>query len=304
MQPKTILLGILSVFFLANYVEAAIYQWKDKSGNMHLTDNYNKVPIQYRSQLKVTEESKGQSSVKRTVVKFRRDGSSILVNATLNYTLPVVFHLDTGATNTMILKEDAVSLGLNLKGAHTIKSRIADGSVVDFPTVKLNSIQVGEAEVRNIKVTIGKVRLLGLNFLKNFKVIFDAESENVILDAPEHIMRAESDSIRAEKKRAVNEYEIKIQKANIQIKTIKKNIELQELQIEEYEDKKFELETRLNEAVERNASQSTIDKLENFIRQYDLAIESRQLNLETYAKDIDVLKNNIEFYEQQIRKLR
>lgn len=304
MRLKIILCGILGIFLVAPYGTAAIYQWKDETGNTHITDNYDKIPAKYRSQLKVTSESRKDSSVKRTVVKFRREGSSILVNATLNYTQPVIFHLDTGATNTMILAEDATALGLDWKNAPKTESRIADGSKVEFPMVMINSIRVGEAEVRNLTVMVGKVRLLGLNFLKKFKVTVDSKSENLILDAPESVMRVESESVREDKRKAIKDYEIKIEKAELQIKAIRKNIELVKLQLDEYQEKNFTVREKLREAVQNNASQSRINRLESINSQYDLAIENGQLNLETFNKDIDILKNNIEFFEQQIRQLQ
>ena len=302
MRLKIILFGV--IFLYAHLGEATIYRWKDKKGNIHLTDNYDKIPPQYRSQLKVSHTPDNMPSINRTVIKFRREGSSIFVNATLNYNLPVVFHLDTGATNTMILEEDAVNLGLNLKNASHVRSRIADGSTVSFPMVRLSSIQIGKTQVRDIKVMVGKVRLLGLNFLKKFKVTVDSQNENLILEAPEREMMVESESVRAEKKKAMEEYELKIDKAKLQIEAIQKNIELLDIQIDEYREKSYDAEDKLREAVEHNASQSRIDRIESVVRQYNLAIESRQLNQETYNKDIDMLNNNIEFYQQQVRKLR
>jgi hypothetical protein len=204
----------------------------------------------------------------------------------------------------MILAEDATALGLDWKNAPKAESRIADGSKVDFPIVRLNSIRVGEAEVRNLTVLVGKVRLLGLNFLKKFKVTVDSKSENLILDASESVMRVESESIRQDKRKAIKDYEIKIEKAELQIKAIRKNMELLEVQLEEYQEKNFTVREKLREAVQNNASQSRINRLESINKQYDLAIEGGQLNLETYTKDINILKNNIEFSEQQIRQLQ
>jgi flagellar biosynthesis chaperone FliJ len=117
-------------------------------------------------------------------------------------------------------------------------------------------------------------------------------------------MRVESESIRDEKRKAIKEYEIKIEKAELQIKAIRKNMELVELQLDEYQEKNFSIREKLREAVQNNASQSSINELESITKQYDLAIESGQLNLETYTKDIDILKNNIEFFGRQIRKLQ
>lgn len=304
MRFKNFLIVPLTVFFFCGFAQAAIYQYRDETGNLNITDDYNKIPQKFRSQLKVSAVSKNKPSINRTVVKFRREGSSIFVNATLNYSRPVIFHLDTGATNTMILEEDALNLGLDLKNAPRIKSRIADGRTLSLPLVQLSSIRVGEAEIWDIKVVVGKVRLLGLNFLKNFKMTVDSASGNLILEAPEKVMRVESEAVRLEKKKAADEYEIKVEKSELQIKAVKKNIELLEVQIEEYQDKKFEIEDKLREAVERNASQSQIDRLESMVQQYDLAIEGRQLNQETYTKDIDILKNNINYYDQKIRELQ
>ncbi len=50
---KSLLTAMAVVVFLAANAYADIYQWKDKSGNTHITDSLEKVPREYRNKVEV-----------------------------------------------------------------------------------------------------------------------------------------------------------------------------------------------------------------------------------------------------------
>ena len=179
---KCVLLLACSLL-LPSLAGAKYYKWTDEEGKIHMTDNYYAVPEEYRKKAdqgnygnREGAETLSNHTPQRVVVHFKRQDNAVFVNAILNWKLPVVFHLDTGATSTMITRQDALALGIDPDTKPTIRGYIADGSLVEFPIAVISSLAVGGAEVNNLEVAIGNVRLLGMNFLNDFKVNIDAES--------------------------------------------------------------------------------------------------------------------------------
>ena len=180
---KKIPIIIVCFFLLSSYLDAGYYKWTDEQDYTHFTDNYFNIPEKYREEVSQSKygRAKGLKSLskntpQRVVVHFKRKDNAVFVNATLNWKLPVVFHLDTGATNTMITTQDALALGIDPDKMLKVKGYIADGSLVEFPSATLSSVSVGDAEVNNVEVVVGNVRLLGMNFLNEFNVQIDAEN--------------------------------------------------------------------------------------------------------------------------------
>lgn len=50
---KALFLAMAAIVFFAANAHADIYQWKDKSGNTHITDSLEKVPPEYRNKVEV-----------------------------------------------------------------------------------------------------------------------------------------------------------------------------------------------------------------------------------------------------------
>lgn len=53
---KRILLPALLIFLFAGSAFADLYQWKDESGVIHITDSMEKVPSKYRAEVRVFKE--------------------------------------------------------------------------------------------------------------------------------------------------------------------------------------------------------------------------------------------------------
>jgi len=79
-------------------------------------------------------------------------------------------------------------LGLDLSGPHETTVTLADGSRVTAKPVMLDSMQVGDARVEQVPAMVlpnspapGMDGLLGMSFLQEFSIHFDAANQRLIL---------------------------------------------------------------------------------------------------------------------------
>ncbi|MBI5788990.1 MAG: retroviral-like aspartic protease family protein [Candidatus Schekmanbacteria bacterium] len=292
---------ILSAFLFPAKLHAKIYRWVDEKGVSHFTNDEQHIPDAYRSQVIVNKEFEDPAKKNtRTVVHFERSGNAVLVNGVINQHYPVLFVLDTGATNTQITEEDARQLQLDTANATRVPAYLADGRKVEFPLVKLRSLRIGNAEVRNLEVLVGQVRLLGLSFLNTFKMTMDGEHGQLILDQPEKKYEKETEEISEEKDHMIATYEAKKEKEKILQEQVNKNIQFVETEISKLEQRRKEYRSRLRDS----NNDVEILQLKDALAQIELALESYQLKIDGYKKDIEVLENNLKYYEGWINKLK
>ena len=121
----------------------------------------------------------------RSVVPIRTNGSVVIVQAVMNDTINANLILDTGASTTLISKELARQLSIYESGMQM--ARTVNG-VVTMPSGQLESIRIGDAELKNVAVaihdlTVGRTvdGLLGLNFLNHFEFSIDLQNRRLIL---------------------------------------------------------------------------------------------------------------------------
>lgn len=88
--------------------------------------------------------------------------------------------LDTGATYLMIPWKIAAALGLKPEMAQETTQIITASGVVMAPLVTLKSVRIGNMEASDVKAVVHDLPassyvdgLLGLSFLKNFKITLD-----------------------------------------------------------------------------------------------------------------------------------
>ena len=123
---------------------------------------------------------------------MQRVGHLLIVSTKLNGTLDARLILDTGASHTILSRE--VSDNLDLLSNHptaTVTLKTAGGPV-EAEVVRMSSIRVSEAEVRNSLVAVydlpdappGVDGLLGLTFLKEFEMTLDAGNGVLFLRKP------------------------------------------------------------------------------------------------------------------------
>jgi clan AA aspartic protease (TIGR02281 family) len=301
---------------------AGYYKWIDGEGNIHMTDNYYAVPDEYRNKAdrgtygkKRGAETLSNDTPQRVVVHFKRQDNAIFVNAILNWKLPVVFHLDTGATSTMITRQDALALGIDPDTKPTMKGYIADGSLVEFPKAVITSIAVGDAEVNNLEVVIGNVRLLGMNFLNDFKVNINAESGQLILERKDLPREKESASIQKEKNHTIDDLKNQIDQIELAIRAKENIIKQIEADIRLTEEKVEKVEAVLKEADESSRFESSdisfdaskkrrIEKYEGVLSNLNRHIEIRQDEIAIHLRQIDQLSDRRNQFDTLIMKLR
>ncbi len=198
-----LLLGALLVSFclLAVGVSAQeIYRWVGKNGSIHFTDNFRSIPQKYqhkvekrifRSAQKATYHliaiSQPVSSAQKIVVPLTRYGNRIIVEEIVNGMGSMKFIVDTGADLTLIPRSLVQQLDISLDNSIATPVTGIGGTII-VPLVKIGSLKVGEAEVRNLDVVVNEEaslsgqRLLGGDFLGQFRVGIDYTKNQLILE--------------------------------------------------------------------------------------------------------------------------
>lgn len=112
----------------------------------------------------------GNQKVFQAKIK-RRAGGTPVIDVVFNGNKTFEMIVDTGASGTLITQRMAIALGV--KTVRTERAGIADGSVVEFPIGRVQSIGVGGAQIKNVEVAIAKqmeIGLLGHDFFGNYDV--------------------------------------------------------------------------------------------------------------------------------------
>jgi clan AA aspartic protease (TIGR02281 family) len=177
-------------------IAGEMYRWVDEQGRVHLTDTPPKSrgPLQefkvYRpSERGDAPEPSGPSVAEPGIVKMTptRPGGTVVVDAVLNRRLMVPMLLDTGADLTVLTKQVAKDLRLSsLDHLPKMEFKTA-GGMVKFPIATLQSLRVGTAEIKDLNVAIDidghmPMGLLGMTFLRHFKVTVDQQRGQVTLE--------------------------------------------------------------------------------------------------------------------------
>ncbi len=121
-------------------------------------------------------------------VPFARDRPLVAVRARLNGQARVILAVDTGAELTVISRTTARDLGFDLARPPRVLQLAGVGQSPPVPVVRLNRLQVGASSVTGLDVCVfdvpGVIRadgLLGLNFLRRFRVTFEFDSGTLVL---------------------------------------------------------------------------------------------------------------------------
>jgi len=125
-------------------------------------------------------------------IGFSSRQDAIVVGARLNNRADCLLILDTGASVTVLQKNIAAGLGIDLERVKPdAKLTLADGRQVNAKRIILDSVQVENVEAKNVEaaimleeagVTDFSDGLLGMSFLKNFKFQVDHQQGKLILE--------------------------------------------------------------------------------------------------------------------------
>ncbi|MFV1951800.1 MAG: TIGR02281 family clan AA aspartic protease, partial [Nitrospinota bacterium] len=211
---KILIIALLLSFISVQTVYSEFYKWVDDMGNVHFTDNPASVPERYRNktdtkeipqtnemEYEIPERAEDRSSEERGAIEevspkeymidLKPVGSNFLAQALLNRSIKADLMVDTGASITLISRAVADKLGLKHDLNLPKLPFSTAGGIVWQPLVMLKSIKVGDAEVKNVEVSVsskfkGLDGLLGMNFLDEFNISLNSTSGKLILkeDSP------------------------------------------------------------------------------------------------------------------------
>jgi clan AA aspartic protease (TIGR02281 family) len=168
---------------------AEFYRWVDQNGVVHFTDNLHNIPEKQRQtaariqarESKIAEPPK-PAAPSKAAIPIEKNGSIVIVDATLNGKTSAKLIVDTGASFTMISTAMAKELGINLDGSRRTAPFHTANGVIQAPLADLESVAVGGMEVTNLTAAIhdalpntAVVGLLGLNFLSKFRMDIDTQ---------------------------------------------------------------------------------------------------------------------------------
>jgi clan AA aspartic protease (TIGR02281 family) len=177
-----------------------IFRWFDEKGTIHFADNPNSVPERYRSENSKRQVTpfretavparllKTNNAQKFTIPLTREDGR-LLVDGNINTHSSVRFIVDTGASMTIIPARVASRLGLDSKRAPLIEVRGVGGGI-DGRLIEIDSLTVGNAEVKNFDVVVidddlRGIGLLGADFLSRFQLDINYTRDQMVLQTGE-----------------------------------------------------------------------------------------------------------------------
>ncbi|MFQ5682440.1 MAG: TIGR02281 family clan AA aspartic protease [Candidatus Binatia bacterium] len=176
---------------------ANIYRWVDKNGVVHFTDNPYNIPGELKGrvkQIKTRKNPRRQAPLlpllpDKVSIPFQKKGEVVIVEAVVNQKTSKRFIVDTGASYTMISHATAKELGIGVgEKLPTIPFQTANG-VIHAPLISLDSIEIGGMQVKGLTAAIHDVfpdpkiaGLLGLNFLRNFRMDFDTHNHVLVLE--------------------------------------------------------------------------------------------------------------------------
>ncbi len=194
-----ILIGIVPLAF------GQMYKWVDEKGTVHFTDDLSKIPEKYRAEAesrKVPKEtppppSPPEAEAKSPSPPMHPEPERFEVNLTpkygvwlaevaLNERVKRQFVVDTGASFTLISRQTAHELGIDI-GENTLFTPMATASGFTFsPLVILKSLRVGKAVIEDVEAIVHTMPsehdgLLGNSFFNKFRVVLDPANEKMTL---------------------------------------------------------------------------------------------------------------------------
>jgi len=188
---------------LAGGAKAEVYRWTDDSGREHYAGALSQVPPEKRaealesakraapSRLQTFETPASRPSAahmaRRTGVlriPYEQHGNAILVYVRLNDRVTAPFYVDTGAADVVLPAAVAERAGV-IVGADTPRETYGTANgLIRQAVVRLDSVEVGEARVENVRGSVSEslpVGLLGTSFFNHFTLQIDPAARMLTL---------------------------------------------------------------------------------------------------------------------------
>jgi clan AA aspartic protease (TIGR02281 family) len=193
-----------------------IYRWTDARGNVHFTEDLSQVPPAQRAaaeeaaQRRAAAPSRLQTyeapasrprpaafTGRRVLhVPFVKRGGAMLVQVRINDRVTAPFLVDTGASDVAIPAAVAARAGIRVDpDAPRALYQTANG-LVSKPLVTLESVEVGEARMEDVRGSISdsmEVGLLGGTFFNNFTFQIDPAASVLTLIRNDRVRRGLSE---------------------------------------------------------------------------------------------------------------
>ena len=193
--PPVIFLLIFALTAVIPSRSADLYRWVDERGVVHFSDNEHNIPSQFKEDvsrirgLSPSQPSNNPAFTGRATVPLKKKGLTAVVEVKINSTTMANFILDTGASYTVISKQIAKELKINLDKNHPkIRLQTANG-IIEVPLVTLDSIEVSGLSIDDVAAAVHDFSkdtniagLLGLNFLGKFRMDLDTEKGILVLE--------------------------------------------------------------------------------------------------------------------------
>ena len=109
------------LFFSAPLPAGEIFRWVDENGVVHFTDNLHNIPENNRAgseRIKTPDRPPGldlPEPLDKVSVPIQKQGEVVVVEATVNQKVTVKFIVDTGASYTLISRDTAKQLGIDME---------------------------------------------------------------------------------------------------------------------------------------------------------------------------------------------
>jgi hypothetical protein len=167
----------------AGSANGAFYRYTDEQGVIHLVDNPDNIPAQYRRQVKIYRDTGPATRVRivnnRALVPVTLHNGGRTVQATLV--------LDTGCSVTSISAALAARLGIDPARTSPGTARMADGRSIPTSQAVIDQLTAGPKTKAPLEVSVMAITgpegqadgLLGMNFLRDFRYQLDVSGQQI-----------------------------------------------------------------------------------------------------------------------------
>lgn len=201
MKVCIVILAVILLLSTTYTFAQEVYRWIDEDGRVHFSNIPGSVPKKYWEKGKtrrfppmenqpkefpIQNNSQISWRTRSFLIPFERREKGMIVQGIINekegYRVELL--LDRAAPLTFIPMGMALQAGLDPEKGDPFPT-LSKGIGVIVPLVELNSLRVGDAEVKNMTVAIHEVDgrgVLGMDFLSNFKIEIDDSQNQIILE--------------------------------------------------------------------------------------------------------------------------